>query len=88
VIGEAKTHVFTSEQVPGLHIGSECPELAFNDAIAALGELVSHKCGYEVVYKPVMTFQEFWDKLAKRDLSAAESLLSKYVVAKKEEMRV
>ena len=82
VVGEAQTHVFTSEQAPGLHIGSSCPEQAFEDAIAALGEIVSHECGYQVVYQPVMTFEEFWSKV-RTPLPAGESLLSKFVIVNK-----
>src|SRR5579862_3754017 len=85
VIGEAKTHVFTSEDVPGLHIGSHSLEKAFNEAIAALGEIVSHMCGCHVVYQPAISFRDFVARLEKRDLPANELLSSKFVVVTRAE---
>jgi hypothetical protein len=85
VIGEAKTHVFTSEDVPGLHIGSHSLEKAFNEAVAAVGELISHMCGCHVVYQPAVSFRDFVARLEKHDLSAGERLSSKFVVVNRAE---
>ena|SRR5215471_14898856 len=85
VVGEAKTHVFTSNEVPGLHVGSSCLERAFEEAIIALGELVSYQVGYPVTYKPETAFEQFALRLEERDVPA--SLISKYVIARREEGR-
>ncbi len=85
VIGEARTHVFTSDEVPGLHIGSQSLEKAFHEAIAALGEIVSHMYGCHVIYQPAVNFRQFVERLEKRDVPASESLSSKFVVVNRAE---
>lgn len=85
VVGEAKTHVFTCEELPGLHIGSSSLRKAFNEAFIALGEHVSHISGQDVSYAPSMDFNEFNAHLENRTASPRDMIISRYIVAKQRE---
>ena len=80
------THVFTSSEWSGFHIGSHDLRDAFNQAIEALGEYVTELYGCEATYVPEMTFETFEKHLHRRGKTAQQSLADNFVTAKLAEM--
>lgn len=52
-------HVFTSEELPGLYVASQDPELAYNDVGTALEKLIELDTGATCRVSPEVPFSEF-----------------------------
>lgn len=59
-----KTHVFSTQEFRGFHVGSSSLKFAFEKAIVALGLHVSEEFSCPVEYVMESTFSEFEDHLS------------------------
>lgn len=78
-----KTHVFTAQELKGLHIGSSSLQTAFEQAIIALGEHVSRVFGCDAEYEAELSYDDFQRHLR---ADSASPLSGNFVIAKRAEI--
>lgn len=75
------THVFTTSEWVGFHIGSSKLRVAFEKAIEALGEYATELYGCSATYVPEIPFEEFERHLHDPGIAPDELLTRSLVIA-------